>query len=348
MKLSVIVTCYNQNHNNLIKNCLDSVIDDRVSDTEFILVDDCSTDGSYEILREYEDKYPYIIRTIKNEVNKGAGGARNTGIREARGEYISYIDGDDFVSDGFYYELLKTLDDSYGVDLVGPKYAKTSFDGVFLMDEKSELSNDNQEISVEIKRKMLIKGERSVGRLYKRSMIVENSLWFPENIAFEDSPVTCYWTNLCNSYAHCENATYYYRKTAKSLTTSRLTPKKTEEHYKSQLILVDNGKRLGLYETFQEELDYRLFRRDFEYKLKECVVSFTEEERNEYYLKIRDLFETNTVDLLSNRYIDPATKRQLKRFMENPEKFGKAQAISINRKVKILSTAAKIKHIIFK
>lgn len=348
MKLTVIVTCYNQNRDDLIKKCVDSVIDYRVKDTEFLLIDDCSTDGSYEILKTYEEKYPSLVRVIKNEVNKGAGGARNTGIKEARGEYISYIDGDDFVSEGFFYNLLNILKQAGDVDLVGPKYAKTTYEGNFIKYEAPALCKNENDISSDIKKTMLVKGERSCGRLYKKSIIVDNNLFFPENIAFEDSPVTCYWTNLCDSYAQCDEAIYYYRKTAKSLTTSKLTPKKTDEHYMSQLVLIENGKRLGLYEKYQNELDYRLFRRDFNYKLKECVLSFNDSERDEYYTKVCKLFLENTTDLVNNPYIDKADKKKLNEFLENPIKFGKKQSRAINFKFKFLGNLAKIKHFIIR
>ena len=344
MKLSVIGTCYNQNRDDLIRKCLNTVIDDRVNDTEYLLVDDCSTDGSYEVLKEYETMYPGLVRALRNDVNKGAGGARNRGIRESQGEYISYIDGDDFVSEGFYYNLLSTLFNTGDVDLVGPKYAKTTYEGDFIKYETSALCKNESKIDFETKKTMLIKGERSCGRLYKKSIIVENNLFFPENIAFEDSPVTCYWTNLCNSYAQCDDAEYFYRKTAKSLTTSKLTPQKAEEHYKSQLVLLENGKRLGIYDAYWEELDYRLFRRDFNYKLKECVLSFSDEERNEYYKKIQKLLLDNTRDLLNNPYIADNEKKQLEKFLTDPVKFGRKQSTTINLKHNTLKKMAKIKH----
>ena len=348
MKLSVIVTCYNQNRDNLIRKCLDSVLDLEIQDAEFILVDDCSTDGSYEILKEYEKNFAPLVTVIRHEQNKGAGGARNTGIRAAKGEYISYIDGDDFVSERFYWELLKTLRAAGDVDLVGPDYVKTTYEGDILYKEETQLKPQMSFIDDDTKARMLVKGERSVGRLYRRALIVDNGLWFPENIAFEDSPVTCFWTNLCNSYAYCPDAVYYYRKTAKSLTTSRLTVKKTEEHYKSQQVLIENGRRLGVYEKFSKELDYRLYRRDFLYKLKECVLDFSDEERDAYYKKVCALFKDNTTDLLNNPYIEEKDRRDLREFLEDPCAFGKKQASKIKRKTEFLKTCAKIKHTILR
>ena len=102
MKVSVIVTTYNQNHDNLIEHCLDSVIDERAEDVEYILVDDCSSDGSFEVLKQYEKKFPSCVRAIQNVKNGGEGGSRNFGIKNSSSDYICYIDGDDFVSEGFF------------------------------------------------------------------------------------------------------------------------------------------------------------------------------------------------------------------------------------------------------
>lgn len=348
MKVSVIVTTYNQNHDNLIEHCLDSVIDERAEDVEYILVDDCSSDGSFEVLKQYEKKFPSCVRAIQNVKNGGEGGSRNFGIKNSSSDYICYIDGDDFVSEGFFYELKKTLDKAGDVDLVGPRYAKTTFEGELLNYATSELMEDTPAISDDTKRKMLLHGERSVGRFYKRSIIEDNDLWFIENVPFADTPSTSYWTNLCNSYAHCEDAVYYYRKTPNSLSTSKLTTKKTDAHYETQKFFINNGKRLGLYEKYQNELDYRLFRRDFNYKLKECVLSFNDSERDEYYTKVCKLFLENTTDLVNNPYIDKADKKKLNEFLENPVKFGKKQSRAINFKFEFLGNLAKIKHFIIR
>lgn len=109
MKLSVIVPVYNVER--FLPRCLDSLLRQGLNtdDYEVICVNDGSLDNSAQILAEYEQKHPEIIRVITQE-NKGLGGARNTGTAQAKGEYIVYLDSDDYVVDEGYAQLLNTIE----------------------------------------------------------------------------------------------------------------------------------------------------------------------------------------------------------------------------------------------
>ena len=92
VKVSVIIPVYNVEP--YLKQCMDSVVGQTLKDIEIICVDDGSTDGSLDILREYaaEDNRIQIIE----QKNAGAGAARNNGMRHATGKYLSFLDSDDF------------------------------------------------------------------------------------------------------------------------------------------------------------------------------------------------------------------------------------------------------------
>ncbi len=106
MKLSVIVPVYNVEK--FLPRCLDSLLRQgmEVGEWEVICVNDGSPDNCAAILAEYEKKYPDIFKVITQE-NQGLGGARNTGTAMARGEYIAYLDSDDYIIDGAYSYLLE-------------------------------------------------------------------------------------------------------------------------------------------------------------------------------------------------------------------------------------------------
>lgn len=92
IKVSVIIPVYNaQQH---LRQCLDSVLEQTLKDIEVLCVDDGSTDGSPDILKEYEEK-DIRFRAVR-QGNAGAGAARNTGLRQARGKYLLFLDADDF------------------------------------------------------------------------------------------------------------------------------------------------------------------------------------------------------------------------------------------------------------
>ena len=98
IKVSVIVPTYNRER--LIRRCVEKIINQTMSqqDYEIILVDDCSTDSTYKILLEYQAEYPSLIRLFQLPENSGgASMPRNKGIDESRGEYIFFVDSDDYI-----------------------------------------------------------------------------------------------------------------------------------------------------------------------------------------------------------------------------------------------------------
>lgn len=103
-KLSVIVPVYNSEEE--IRDCLDSLVEQTEKDIEIIVIDDKSTDNSLEIVKSYGRKYPNI-RIYQNERNLGQGETRNRGIEVATGDYIAFLDSDDYVNPGMYEELLQ-------------------------------------------------------------------------------------------------------------------------------------------------------------------------------------------------------------------------------------------------
>lgn len=91
-KISIIMPVYNAQR--FLKQAIDSVLNQSYSEFELILVDDCSTDNSFEILCEYEQK-DSRVRVFKNEKNRGVSFTRNFGVSKAKGDYIALIDSDD-------------------------------------------------------------------------------------------------------------------------------------------------------------------------------------------------------------------------------------------------------------
>ena len=101
IKVSVIVPVYNVEK--YLKRCLDSLVNQTLSDIEIICVNDGSTDGSAQILEEYAQKDNRI--KVITQINSGVSEARNVGIKQATGEFIGYVDPDDFIEPVFYEKL---------------------------------------------------------------------------------------------------------------------------------------------------------------------------------------------------------------------------------------------------
>ncbi len=105
MKLSIIVPVYNVEH--YLSQCLDSLVKQTIDDFEIIIVDDGSTDNSGEIAQRYAENYKNLIRLFLKE-NGGQGSARNLGLKHACGEYVGFVDSDDWVDLDMYETMFKT------------------------------------------------------------------------------------------------------------------------------------------------------------------------------------------------------------------------------------------------
>lgn len=119
IKLTVIIPVYNcEKH---IKKCIDSIIPQLEEDYELLLINDGSKDSSRSIIEEYHNKYPELIRVINKE-NEGVALTRNLGIREARGEFLCFIDNDDYIEDNYFKEYVSVIEASdYDVVIGGYK-----------------------------------------------------------------------------------------------------------------------------------------------------------------------------------------------------------------------------------
>ncbi len=104
--ITVIIPCYNVEK--YLDSCVQSIINQTYKNLEIILVDDCSTDNTWKIIKQYEKKYENI-KALKNEKNSGAGYSRNRAVEIASNQYISFIDSDDYIELNFYETMLKQM-----------------------------------------------------------------------------------------------------------------------------------------------------------------------------------------------------------------------------------------------
>ena len=179
MKLSIIIPVYNVKE--YIEICVNSIIHQSdIEDYEIILVDDGSTDGSGLICDQIAKNNNNII--VIHQKNKGLSGARNTGIKKAKGKYIMFVDGDDFINDKeSLSKILKLTEEKYDIIQYKMLYYYEK-DNKYLYLKDMDESN-----SIYIKEQLynkVITGTLSISacdKIIKRSIIIENNLFFKEN-----------------------------------------------------------------------------------------------------------------------------------------------------------------------
>ena len=106
MKLSIIIPVYNTEQT--LEKCVDSVLQSSLNNFEIILVNDGSTDNSANICESYKNNYPEQVLVI-HQKNQGLSAARNAGLGIAKGQYITFVDSDDYISKDLYCHLLEQL-----------------------------------------------------------------------------------------------------------------------------------------------------------------------------------------------------------------------------------------------
>ena len=105
--ITVIVPCYNVEK--YIEKSIDSIMSQSYKNIETILIDDCSTDGTYDKILKLKEKYNDKIIVIKNEKNSGAAYSRNQALKIAKGDYIGFVDPDDYIDEDYYLKLYESI-----------------------------------------------------------------------------------------------------------------------------------------------------------------------------------------------------------------------------------------------
>jgi len=203
--ISIIVPVYNVEK--YVSACIESVLNQTFNDLELILVDDGSNDNSGIICDTYMEK-DERIRVI-HQKNKGLSGARNRGVREARGKYICFLDSDDYISLDFCEKMQRMLEES-DADFGACQYRK--FHDNEIMDDIKESNRPYSYMSNrEYLEKQLGSGFSACAKMYKKEIFDTNS--FCEGKIHED----IIWSaqlalNLKSGVCYTEEKLYYYRQ----------------------------------------------------------------------------------------------------------------------------------------
>lgn len=179
--IGVIVPNYNSGI--YIKKCLDSLLEQEYKVNEIIVVDDCSTDESTKIVKEYTEKNDKII-LLENGKNMGVSYSRNRGIENAKSEYIMFCDSDDWYEKQATKEMMEKVEE--GADFIFAGYYITYKDGRKIEVKYNNLNN------IEIDKETAISylPITSSSKLIKKSILVEHNIKYPEGIKnCEELPV---------------------------------------------------------------------------------------------------------------------------------------------------------------
>lgn len=252
IKLSIIVPVYNVAE--YLERCLNSLINQTLNEIEIICVNDGSTDNSLCIL----EKFAGLDKRIKiiNQKNKGLSGARNTGIKLVQGEYLGFLDSDDWVDLDYFEKLYKRAKNCDADISLGDFIRKGKFKHKIRLklNKEEEFVGDNEKFY----------GSQFYhfpcvwNKIYKTSKF--NDLRFIEGIFFEDGPYTIQALHRANKVVTCCNTYLYYFVNPNSIVKT-LNKKKEQDMYNSSKFILNYIKDnmqiqdKGIYyETFAQKL----------------------------------------------------------------------------------------------
>ena len=271
MKLSVIVPVYNVE--NYLRKCLDSLVNQTLKDIEIIVVNDESPDNSEKIINEYTKKYKNIRAFSKK--NSGLSDTRNFGIKHAKGEYITFVDSDDWVKVDMYEKMYaKAKEKDYDIVASDINYVYPDHEESVYTDPKSD-TTDIRSVFINLYPTVCTK-------IFKRELFIKNNLKFKSGIWYEDVEMMYKMLPYIKSIGVIHEPFYQYLQREKSI-TSTVSPK-IYDYIHNFNGLVDYYKDRNLYDKYYKELEYAYVRYIYATFIKTCLGY----DKKEYLIAVDD------------------------------------------------------------
>ena len=270
LKVSIISAIYNSEK--WLEECLESLVNQTLKDIEIILINDSSPDNSMSILEEYKNKYPNLIKLIDLKENIGGGGALNRGLEIAQGEYISFVDPDDYVdmtmceklyaaakkdnSDIVQFSYLRFIEKGYRNSRSDRKIVGHGLPNKFFRGGKEYGEFLTGGELLEYAKKDCILMGMEVGPHWSR--FYHRDLWkkirFPENNFYFDFPIIFFPIVLANKVTKFGEVLYHYRIRPGSVVTINSRSRCFPDHIKGCEFMVNESMRLNIYYEYKEEI----------------------------------------------------------------------------------------------
>ncbi|MBR1830370.1 MAG: glycosyltransferase [Atopobiaceae bacterium] len=297
MRLSVIVPVYNLEE--LVGECLSSICASTSSDFEVLCVNDGSTDGSSRVLHEWAERDPRIH--VIDQEDKGVSNARNAGIAIARGDYLTFVDGDDRLAPGGL-DLMLHACERLGCDVIS--FGASTFPEGFATDWLKRHLKVGDVAPKAFSADMVLGEDASPfmwGRVYRRSLVMDNDIRFAEHLSLGED--VC-WLASCLPLAHraasVSSCVYEYRLARSgSLMTQQSKGSKAqlEKHLDVVDCVYDTWDAYGICDAHAVELADWAIRYVFY-----AVARQGDDVRQKLVVRMRDIWREHRVDTLHDRF----------------------------------------------
>lgn len=299
MKVSIIVPVYNTSK--YLDKCLNSLVNQTLSDIEIIVVNDGSTDNSMDIVNKYKEKYNKI--KVIDKKNGGVSTARNAGINVATGKYIGFVDSDDYVDTSMYEKLYNaSIIADYDVVVCDLFAVNNNHKKIMSSGLNKNLNNKNN-----IRENMNNINATLCNKIYKTN-IIKNNL-FTENMEYEDVEFLYRLLPKIGNISLVNEPLYFYNNRDNS-TTHTYSDKWYKLLDNLDIIIkyyVDNN----LYNKYKHELEYMYIKYTFGTFLKKISKCNDLKTFNKAYLFAIDRIKNKYPNYKNNKYIKKINIRNI-------------------------------------
>ena len=244
-KVSVIVPIYNVEK--YLEKCINSLLSQTLEDIQIILVNDGSKDNSGNIAKEYEQNNKDRVIYVEKE-NGGLSDARNYGLKYATGDFIAFLDSDDYIEKNAYEEMYnKAIEEN--ADYVECDFI-WEFPNKIRVDKQYPYKNKKEMLSF----------VRVVAwnKLIKRQLITDNNLEFPKGLRYEDVEFTYKLIPFINKFTYVDKPFIHYVQREGSI--ANVQNERTAEIFTVLDNVIEFYKKNNIYEEYRDELEYNYAR----------------------------------------------------------------------------------------
>lgn len=270
IKVSIIVPAYNVE--DYIEACLNSLVNQTLEEIEIIIVNDGATDSTPQIIENFAQKDRRI--KVINQKNQGQAAARNRGIEIAQGEYIGFVDSDDYIDLDYFEKLYETAKENNSdlaiASILKHKKDYLRYNARYSSFEKAENIEDKIKLCADKKKRFFYVWNK----LCRTKIIKENNIYFPEGQVFEDVIFSAKVVFYSNKIISVPNINYHYIERAGSTVKSKLSEKKINDRKTAYCELQDFAKeknfrlpeRLNYYESFWKNSIVKIYKGKYQEK----------------------------------------------------------------------------------
>lgn len=318
-KTSVIIPCYNVEK--YIDRCLESVSTQTIGieSLEIICINDGSTDSTFDRLSLWEKRYPDNLMLVNLSENAGQSSARNIGMSHSSGDYLAFIDSDDWIEKD-YLEKMLDIAEYENCDIVQCGYIRDSSETLSYNGSNDVSCNPRLfYIDSEVKRKELLMNKlissNAPFKLIKRSLLTDNDIKLYDGLCYEDISFGILLSMYAKKFAIIEDKLYHYYTNPDSTVL-----KKNSFHHLDLItawsILLKELKDRGFWSEFQEELELEV--------VYSCVLIFWkimvlryDEAPYSFYRLLCAFVQSHIPDIMTNDYVNTASFSEVHKLILN-------------------------------